>query len=86
MAIYLGIHSGIEEMPEEKVDGAWEMYKDSCAKLDLKTHKMYYNLSEGKAFCVTEAPSKEKVQEAHDNVASDNPIGDLQILEIQTRD
>lgn len=83
MAIYLGVHSGIK-MPEDKVDGAWAKYKASCENLDLKAHKLYYNVKEGKAYCITEASSKEKVIEAHENIVSDKPAGDLHIVEVQT--
>lgn len=83
MALYLGVHSGIN-MPKDKVDGAWAKYKDSCANLDLEAHKLYYNVAEGKAFCITEAPSKEEVVKAHENIVSDKPAGDLHIIEVQT--
>ena len=83
MSLYMGLHSGME-MPEDKVDGAWGKYKDSCAKLDLNTHKLYYNVSEGRAFCITEAPSLEKVQEAHDEL--EGSVGELEIIEVNTKD
>lgn len=83
MAIYLGIHSGIE-MPEDQVDGAWAKYKESCENLYLKAHQLYYNVSEGKAYCITEAPSEEKVKEAHEAITEGKPAGSLQILEVQT--
>ena len=83
MPIYIGLHSGIK-MPENKVDGAWAMNKASCDILNLKAHKLYYNVSEGTAYCITEAPSKEKVVEAHENITTDKPAGSIHIEEVQT--
>ena len=85
MGLYIGIHSGIK-MPEDKVDGAWATYKASCEDLDLMAHKLYYNVSEGKAYCITEAPSKNKVVQAHKNIVSDKPAGDIQIMEVMTKE
>ncbi|MDP2685013.1 MAG: hypothetical protein Q8P20_08335 [bacterium] len=85
MGLYIGVHSGIN-MPEDKVDGAWATYKASCENLDLQAHKLYYNVAEGKAYCITEASSKDEVVKAHEDIKTDKPAGDIQIMEVQTKE
>jgi len=84
MSLYIGIHSNIK-MPEDKVDGAWGGYKASCENLNLKAHRLYYNVSEGKAYCITEASTKEEVVKAHQDVPA-KPNGELEIFEVQTKE
>ena len=85
MGLFIGLHSGMK-MPENKVDGAWNTYKSSCDNLKIMAHKLYYNVDEGKAYCITKANSKEEVVQAHEDIVSGKPAGKIEIMEVETRD
>jgi len=68
MPVFLGIHDFGGPLTEEEMKHNWEMYQESCKKHGAEAWKVYYNLEEGKVFCVTEAKSADDVNAAHNDI------------------
>jgi uncharacterized protein YaaR (DUF327 family) len=68
MAIFLGVHEFGERLTQEKMDENWAKYSNSCKEHGAQAHKVFYNLAEGKSWCITEAESADAVNEAHNAV------------------
>jgi hypothetical protein len=65
MAMFLGVHDFGEPLTQEKMDDAWMRYSASCEKHGAKAHKVFYNLEQGRSWCITEAESADVVNMAH---------------------
>ncbi len=68
MAIFLGVHEFGEPISQEKMDDNWARYSESAQKHGAKAHKVFYNLEQGRSWCVTEAESADVVHAAHNDV------------------
>jgi hypothetical protein len=68
MAMFLGVHEFGEPLTQEKMDDAWAKYSKSCMEHGCEAHKVFYNLAEGKSWCITEAESADVVNQAHNAV------------------
>lgn len=70
MALFLGVHTLQKDM-----GGRWTAYKRACEEFGCRAITSYSSSKKGVAYCVTEAPSAEKVFEAHRN--ANVPVDDV---------
>ena len=66
MALFLGVHEMGEATTDDAVQSSWSSYKTACGNHNCQPLRAHYNAQQGRAFCVTEAPSTDKVRAAHE--------------------
>jgi len=80
MPLYMDIHEHVEGLTAETVINAHALDLETQAKHGVKYLNYWYDVSQGKVFCLVEAPNKEAAnavhREAHGLVAD-------QIIEVQ---
>ncbi|WP_423225586.1 DUF4242 domain-containing protein [Candidatus Amarolinea aalborgensis] len=80
MPLYMDIHEHVEGLTAEAVINAHAQDLETQAKHGVKYLNYWYDVSQGKVFCLVEAPNKEAAnavhREAHGLVAD-------QIIEVQ---
>lgn len=65
MPIFLGIHEMDGGVTEDQLKEIWYNYQAAAQKHGAEAWKVYFNAEEGKAYCITEAKSKDDVDAAH---------------------
>lgn len=68
MALFLGVHDFGTASTEDDVKNSWANYSAACTKHGCQAVKVHYNAEHGKAFCLTEAVSADKVKAAHNDI------------------
>lgn len=66
MSLFLGIHEMGSATTDDEVQNSWSSYKAACGKHGCKPLRAHYNAQQGRAFCVTDAPSADEVKAAHE--------------------
>ncbi len=82
MATFVGIHDMGGSMTDDQAQATWEKYKAACDKLGYSGLHVHYSGEKGRSFCLTEAPTADEVQKAHDEAQI--PVNE--ILEVKTFD
>lgn len=76
MALYIGVHNmGPSSITDDMAQKSWDAYKTACGRLGGNALHTHYNVEQGKAFCLTEAPSADIVQKGHDEASV--PISEI---------
>lgn len=68
MALFLGVHDFGTGNSETEIKNSWANYNAACSKRGCQAVKVHYNAEQGKAFCLTEAASADKVKAAHNDI------------------
>ena len=79
MALFIGVHDMPGELTDDDARKSWDAYKEAVGQLGGNAMHTHYNVEQGKAFCLTEAPSVDVVQKGHDD--AEVPIS--QIMEVK---
>ena len=79
MPVFLGVHDFGKPLTEEEIKDNWSRYQQSCEKHGAQAWKVYYNLEAGRSWCVTEAPSADVVNIAH----NDENLPTKELIEVQ---
>lgn len=82
MAQFLGVHkmADIGTTTDQEAADGFHKYKDAASKMGAIATHVHYSLEKGFAYCITEAPSADKVREAH--ASTDIPLED--VIEVKT--
>ncbi len=67
MPIFLGVHDFGGPLTKEQAEDNWTRYSASAKKQGAKPWKVYFDLAEGKSWCLTEADSADVVNTAHND-------------------
>ena len=65
MPFYMDIHNKVDGLTAKAVADAHKKDLEVQDKHGVKYHKYWYNESEGKVFCLSEAPNKEAAIAVH---------------------